>query len=240
MDKELLKPIITALVLVLSLSTAAMIYFSNIKAIAFDQDLYEKEYQKFDIRSQFPPETNLTRETAILLDYLEHGTGTIDSDFFNEREKTHLVEVRALFRLVTQMLTIAVWISIISMMLLITSVKRHASHLPHQEGFEYSKKIISGMLIGIGSAVDAIAVAFMALAFTFSVAFYKFHEMFFKTDTWLLNPATDNLIRMFPEPFFYDLFVRIVLTSVIFATVMLVIGFLMRLGRPTFLDRIRK
>lgn len=235
MDKEILKPIITVLVIILCLSTAAMIYFSNIKAIAFDQDLYEKEYLKYDIRSQFPSGTNLTEETAILLDYLEHGTGTIDSGFFNEKEKAHLVEVRDLFRLLTQMLTISVWISIISMMLLIISVRKHTSTLPHHEGFEYSKKIISGMLIGIGSAVDAIALAFMAMAFTFSLAFHKFHEMFFRTDTWLLNPLTDNLIRMFPELFFYDLFIRIVLTSVIFATIMLVIGFLMRLGKPRFM-----
>ncbi|MBW2971558.1 DUF1461 domain-containing protein [Candidatus Woesearchaeota archaeon] len=237
MDKELLKPIITVLIIILCISTAGMIYFSNIKSVSFDQELYEREYQKYDIRSRFPPETNLTGETAVLLDYLEHGTGTIESDFFNEKEKTHLVEVRALFRLVTQMLTISVWVSILSMFLLILSVKRYSAHLPRHESPEYYKKVISGMLIGIGSAVDAIALGFFAMAFTFSVAFYKFHELFFKTDTWLLNPATDNLIRMFPEPFFYDLFIRIILMSVVFATVMLVIGFVMKLGRPTMFDR---
>ena len=96
----------------------------------------------------------------------------------------------------------------------------------------FFKRLIVWMLIGIGAAVDGIAALFALVALTFSSSFIRFHEIFFRTDTWLLNPATDNLIRMFPEAFFFDIFVRIVLTSVVFATILLIAGFLIKLGKP--------
>lgn len=38
-----------------------------------------------------------------------------------------------------------------------------------------------------------------------------FHQLFFTNDLWLLNPATDLMINLFPEAFFSHLVIRILL-----------------------------
>jgi integral membrane protein (TIGR01906 family) len=232
MEKERFGIYITILIILLAISTASMIYLSNINAVAFDQELYEKEYVKYNIRERFDPSVNLTNETAFLLSYLESGSGEIQTEFFNQREKTHLVEVRDLFKLVSMIIDIMVVISIISFVLLVYLIRHTHIHLTDKEAREYYKKALSGFLIWTGGIVDGIAALFAVMATMFSGFFIKFHLLFFKTDTWMLNPATDNLIRMYPEAFFFDLFVRIVLMSVVFATAMLVAGFVIRLGKP--------
>jgi integral membrane protein (TIGR01906 family) len=237
MEKEVLHKLVTVLVILLALSTTVMIYLSNAKAIALDQDIYEKEFDKYNIHQRFNTTTNLTKETTTLITYLESGDGTIQSDFFNQKEKTHLVEVRDLFKLLTLVLNIIVIISAVSLFLLLISLRHFSALLTHAQGTEYVKRLISNLLIGIGAAVDAIAVLFAVMAFTFTSSFILFHKLFFRTDTWILNPATDNLIRMFPEPFFFDLFTRIILMSIVFATILLVIGFVMKLGVPKMLQR---
>jgi integral membrane protein (TIGR01906 family) len=145
--------------------------------------------------------------------------------------------VRDLYKAIFTILNIAVVLSMIFMFLLLIAVKRTTLAMTEKEGIEYFKKLISSMLIWIGACVDFIAVLFAIVVVTFSSSFITFHELLFKTDTWMLDPATDNLIRMFPEQFFYDIFVRIVLMSVVFATILLVVGYVMRLGKPKMLRK---
>ena len=240
MEKRHLKISIIALLVLLIASTSVMIYLSNLKAVAFDLDFYRDEFVKYDIHSRFSEDTDLDSETAFLLDYLEHGEGEIQTGFFNEKEKIHLVEVRELFALASTILNIAVVISIASLLLLLIAIKHASAMLSPRKAPLFFKRLIVWMLIGIGAAVDGIAALFALVALTFSSSFIRFHEIFFRTDTWLLNPATDNLIRMFPEAFFFDIFVRIVLTSVVFATILLIAGFLIKLGRPRMMKKPEK
>jgi integral membrane protein (TIGR01906 family) len=238
-NRYILEKIILALTIFLIASTSVMIYLSNLKSVAFDHDFYTSEFVKYDIYSRFDKSTDIDEEAAFLIGYLESGKGVIQSDFYNAKEKAHLIEVRELFSLASRILDIAVIISIISLFLLMVSVRYFSAHLHHVELMEYFKKIVYRILIGVGVVVDAIALLFAAMAFSFSTVFYRFHELFFRSSTWLLDPATDNLIRMFPEPFFFDTFLRIVMLSVVFATVLLVAGFLIKLGKPDLSNRKR-
>ena len=43
----------------------------------------------------------------------------------------------------------------------------------------------------------------------FDKYFRIFHEIFFDNDQWMFDPATDYMIRMLPEGFFYDFVFRI-------------------------------
>lgn len=49
----------------------------------------------------------------------------------------------------------------------------------------------------------------MMVASDFNKYFFLFHEIFFNNDLWLLDPATDLMIRMLPEEFFADMLIRI-------------------------------
>ena len=56
----------------------------------------------------------------------------------------------------------------------------------------------------------------------FTRAFLWFHEMLFTNDLWLLNPATDLMIRMLPEAFFADIAAAAVIAM---AVLLLAAGF---------------
>ena len=62
-----------------------------------------------------------------------------------------------------------------------------------------------------GRELLVIAIANGALLFAsdFTKYFTIFHEIFFTNDLWLFDPATDYMIRMLPEGFFYDMVMRI-------------------------------
>ena len=55
----------------------------------------------------------------------------------------------------------------------------------------------------------------LALAFGlfFNQVFLLFHELSFSNDLWILNPNTDYLLMMFPEVFFRDVAIMIILLS---------------------------
>jgi integral membrane protein (TIGR01906 family) len=52
----------------------------------------------------------------------------------------------------------------------------------------------------------------------FNSIFYFFHILSFSNDLWLLDPATDYLIMMFPSGFFFDAAILIVATIIAAAT----------------------
>ncbi len=242
MERKHLQLSITILLILLSVSTMLMIYLSNMEAVAFDAELYQEKFDEFGIHSKFNDSVDLSYESGFLIDYLQQGIGAdnlgeIDSDFYNNREKTHLVEVRDLFGVFHTFLNVAVVVSILVMFMLLITVKRYTISMKKEYHAEYFKRLLSKLMIWTGGLVDGVAVLFGIMVLFFSGAFYKFHEIFFKTDTWMLDPGVDNLIRMFPEQFFFDMFVRIVVMSVLFGTVMLVVGFVIRLGKPEFMRK---
>ena len=53
---------------------------------------------------------------------------------------------------------------------------------------------------GVGAAAIVLAAFF---AFAFDAAFAAFHALFFKAGTWQFGPDS-NLIRLFPEPFWFE------------------------------------
>ena len=72
------------------------------------------------------------------------------------------------------------------------------------------KILCAGVGIVLGIAV-AMAVV---ISTDFTKWFTVFHHIFFDNDLWILNPATDRLINIVPEPFFIDTALNI---AVIFA-----------------------
>jgi len=80
-------------------------------------------------------------------------------------------------------------------------------------------KRVLGITITGGGLLTILLIALSFLALTnFESTFTKFHEIMFTNNLWLLNPATDKLIVMYPENFFYEATQNIIVRSLLVAS----------------------
>ena len=135
-------------------------------------------------------------------------------EFFNAREIAHMEDVRTLF-------IGGLWIRRIG--LLITAVCAVFLWL-WKDSRADRKKILStaipaSLCVGTGVFFTVVLVLIGIISTDFSKYFIIFHHIFFNNDLWILDPRTDMLINIVPEPFFMDTALRI---AIVFAVLVLV------------------
>jgi len=108
---------------------------------------------------------------------------------FNGRELSHMADVRRLF-----LAGLRVWkiIGLCAVLLLSLSLR------PKQGKTTGRCLLCAGLILILEAGMGIILLA----SADFSALFVRFHELIFDNDLWLLDPATDALIRMLPEAFF--------------------------------------
>jgi len=206
---------------VMCIATAIVVYIGVFSIVANSEKYYFSKYEEFGVYNKFNvSDEYLQNETRFLLNYLENGKGRIDSSWYKEREIEHLMEVRDLYKKVYLLQSVCVLLVVMSLLAVVFLNGRT------DEGFV--KRVLSRYLIGTGIAVFGMFVFFLVMMLTFSSSFITFHEVLFKTDTWMLDPAIHNLIKMFPQQFFFDMFIRIGVFSLLVGCLFLVIGYFVR------------
>ncbi len=173
-----------------------------VEAVAFDRGFYASEYDKLGSADYVGVERPVLDEaTENLLSYLEGKRENLDMtadiggqqrEFYNEREKTHMVDVAVLNQNAVRFM----WVMLPLGVVLIAAARLISknSRLVWQAAF-YSIIIV---LAGFG-----VIAAWAAADFT---SFWiSFHHVFFSNDLWQFDPATSLLIRMFEQTFFFDM-----------------------------------
>lgn len=176
---------------------------------------------------------------------------------FNEREIAHMVDVAALFVLLRQVLwaLAAAALAFALLSLVLDRGKANPSQDAAPKGFPHpgaspspaasdapagGKASGGRALRAWGKALVGGAALFLGLAgllalicaLDFNRAFIAFHHLFFTNDLWLLDPATDLMIRLLPETFFAQVAGRAALLAVLGPAGALVLGVLLnRIGR---------
>ncbi|MBI5073011.1 DUF1461 domain-containing protein [Candidatus Woesearchaeota archaeon] len=56
-------------------------------------------------------------------------------------------------------------------------------------------------------------VFFLLLGVFFDYSFALFHRLFFSNNYWLMDPAVDKLVQLYPEAFFQNIFFCIILVA---------------------------
>lgn len=141
----------------------------------------------------------LDRAASEILAYFSDDAGALhivvhedgqEVSLFNARETQHMHDVKSLVRFVFRLNEVA----LVYVLSYVTAVFLWAR--------ERSLRSLSRhALIGVGlGAVVIGAVGVFAVA-GFDSAWRQFHEIAFRNGFWELNPRTDHLIQMFPEPF---------------------------------------
>lgn len=116
-----------------------------------------------------------------------------DFELFNEKEKIHLKDVKDLFKLNYLVFMLS---------FILIAVYGLSALLMKDKGIAALFK--KGMFFASGFTLAAIIIVMILALLDFNGFFYRFHELAFTNDFWLLNPNTDYLIMMFPQGFWYD------------------------------------
>ena len=122
------------------------------------------------------------------------GATFADFDILNEREQQHMRDVRDLIVLADRVSQASAFVAA----LLVVAAAWTGAGLAHR-----ARTGLLGALCGMG-ALALIAGAFLLAMNTagFERLFVLMHQTLFANDLWLLNPSTDILIRMMPQPLF--------------------------------------
>ncbi len=192
---------------------------------------YEKEYTKYNVTAAVRMEmSDLLDVTDEMMAYLRgrradlHVPTVVDGqprEFFNEREIAHMEDVRGLFigGLRLRLLCLA---GIAVCLAVMAALKA-----------DFRRVLPRAVLTGAGLFFAAVCILAAVIASDFSRYFIVFHHIFFNNDLWILNPATDLLINIVPEPFFLDTAARIGLTYGVSIVIILLVCLGLILRRRT-------
>ncbi len=196
------------------------ILVTAVEAVVYWNDGYfEREYRKYNVLRYVPMEMNsLLYVTDEMMDYLRDDRKDLNiqvsingrmQEFFNEKEKRHMNDVKELFLAAERLRTQGLWTAALAGLFLLWRGQRGV--------------LLRTLQWGVGLFLTAIAAIASLATTSFTKYFTWFHLLLFDNNDWLLNPATDRLINIVPEGFFRD-------TALLIAGIFLAAAFLLWLA----------
>lgn len=204
---------------------------TSVEAVAYwTPGYYEKEYTKYNVGDAVDMEMgDLLELTQEMMSYLRGNRpdlhvqttiGGIEREFFTEREIAHMEDVRGLFLAALSLRRICLALMLFSIIGLLLSKAEIKRTFPRM--LCIGTGLFSAILIGLAAIIST----------DFNKYFVIFHHIFFDNDLWILDPRTDMLINIVPEPFFMDTALRIGLTFGICVLAIFVLSLFMWLKHP--------
>lgn len=158
--------------------------------ILLNENLQRKVFEKYSIYDSInasPEKINAQAES--LNKYLEQEE-ELSPILLNEKERMHMRDVQKIVTRGHQALVIS-FLSLVCCLFLSQEKKR----------IILRGSLLTLILLGVIITLD------------FPWFFYKLHLLLFRNNFWLLNPATDNLIKMYPEQVFQALIQKTLLLA---------------------------
>lgn len=196
-----------------SMALLLALLLASILFTSMDASFYQREHQKYNTAASSGLNFNqLDEAMRLLLGYID---GSIESlerqmtdqrngtefELFNAREKSHMLDVRALYDVAYNTMIISAMVASACLLY----------------GFITKKKLA---LLGFAYYYNRVSIAFFIMLFmilflamtNFDFFWTNFHQLVFSNDLWLLNPVTDRLITIVYEEIFFDLVLKIGIT----------------------------
>ncbi len=189
--------------------------FSSLFSIMYNLNYYEKKYEQYNIYDIFTKE-EARNATNNLFGFFK-SENNLDMNFFNQREASHLQDVKSLIIKAGSIYytSIAVfWAILIAYYI----VKRKELVSFFSDSLFYGGVATIGFFIIIGLLYFIIGFDFL---------FLKFHHIFF-TGNYAFNPQVSNMKALFPNAFFFDIGLKLLLNTFIKAFLITVAGFLIK------------
>ena len=137
----------------------------------------------------------------------------VERELYNEREVHHMRDVKALVR--------GTYV-VAAVTLLYLLVFKGVGYYRWRWNFAVRMARL-GMWGGVVTLGIVVFVGLFALV-GFDSLFLLFHRISFANDLWQLDPRTDYLLIMFPQGFWFDATMRVALTTIIGAALLVALG----------------
>lgn len=209
MSRKIILRIFTILLIIL---LSFLPLFMSAHLFIFNEKFYEKEFRKYDVYEKFK-NIDLDQYNRDVLEYLKGKKEEMPSAIpLNTRELKHMQDVRDVF----SFFLVFYWIILLSSLILFV-------FLFYLDKHKIIKRIST---IFLRSGITSFSIAiflFICFYFGFKLSFNLFHSMFFDEGTWLFD-ISDNIINIYPQGLFFDIFIRIMGLKIVFSTVWFSIG----------------
>lgn len=195
------------------IAVPVFIVLTNVRIAASEPRVLQYSFSQYDAPARSglsrPDLDRAAREIVVYFrDQEEFLTTRVRIDgqqqaLFNPRELLHMRDVKTLFQWTFrgQELAFAYIVGYVAAVFL-WSRERSMRQLARQ-------LVVAGAATAGGLALVAVAVLV-----GFDSLFEQFHLLSFSNDFWKLNPATDHLIQMFPQGFWFDVTLGVGVLSV--------------------------
>ena len=177
---------------------------------------------------------NISNNTGLSITELNHSSNSIKDYFkndlekleiiitqnnnnyhlFKDREIDHMVDVKSIIQSTLLFEKVGGILLIIFLIMLFYNQKLKTIE-------ENIRKIILKSFFLWGAFLSIIIFGMMV---NFNYTFILFHKLLFRNDLWILNPRTDFLLMMFPQRFFLEIAIGILLLFFLINMLILILG----------------
>lgn len=196
-------------ILVLALLNLVMLFSYN--SVVYSKQFYEREFEQNGVYAKYN-KTFVDQENELILRYLADKDKEMISDNLSAQDKAHLADVKEIMDDVKDYSFVVV--GIIFALFMYMHFRKRAR----------IDAIFSASLMATGMLGLILLVALWALSHNFEWAFIKFHEMLFNNSLWMMDPAKDLLVNIYPEQFWIDAFGKIMKYVLIMSSAFIAIG----------------
>lgn len=206
MDNKKLLTLIVSILMVLTIPF--IIYLYNFNSAAFDEGIYKKEFSKYNVYENLK-NYDIESVNNDVLNYLkfEKNNELIKNDFFNEREKTHLLDVKNLIQAILAIYYASIILFLLLMILLVCLLNFNFKLI--------IKKLLIILIIGsLLTLLDAV-LFFILSNFNFDFVFDSMHKTFFSFGTYTFDPAYEKIVVLYPQNLFFDFLIKIIFNAIL-------------------------
>ncbi|NLG87278.1 MAG: TIGR01906 family membrane protein [Firmicutes bacterium] len=211
--------------LVMAISIPVLVTLLATESVAFSERFYLRQYDILGLKESTGFSASEYRQfSQALWDYYRNhrvspqvliATDQGPQPLYQDHELAHLADVYHLFRLGVTLRNIAAALIATSIGLILLLNKRH-----------WQRPLIVALATGSIGGIALFLLLLLAVRINFNQAFTYFHLLSFNNVLWQLDPAKDNLIRLFPEQFFFNATLTIAGRALIMLTILAAIGIL--------------
>lgn len=217
---------------ILALCLALLVIFQSIVTCCFDLNFYAQNFHDLQTSEKVDiSEVDSIDAIKLLLDYISDKRNDLEMkvtlnstqkqvEMYNQREKAHMVDVKALYQLLLHLRSVVLALALIIVCYLFISYIRKFKGLSKDSfgnleclSSEYAyfwQSFIKASLYSLILIATCVSLIYFFAAHDFANFWWKFHELLFKNDLWQLDPAASRMINLVEGQFFNNLVMYII------------------------------